>query len=81
MAALAGLTEPLPAPTAKVTVAPAAALPKESVACTVGLMATAVPTVALWLLPATSESSEAAPAEMLTAPEQAPASPALEAPR
>src|SRR5512135_1285258 len=46
-----GLTVPPPPATANVTLTPATGLPCVSVTSTLGAVATAVPTVALWLFP------------------------------
>src|SRR6266849_8561496 len=50
--AVVGLTVPPPVATAKVTATPATGLPLASFTITEGAIATAVPTVAVWVLPA-----------------------------
>ncbi len=70
-----GSTEPPPVATAKVTLTPATGLPLASRAITDGGVATAVPAVAVWLLPPFTPSDATAPALKLMVPEVAVASP------
>ncbi len=55
------VTEPPPAVAAKVTVAPGTTLPFASLTTTLGAVATAVPTVAVWLFPAFTVSDAGGP--------------------
>jgi hypothetical protein len=57
-------SEPPPLATAKVTLTPETGFPCESVTRTLGFVDTAVPTVALWLLPALIVTVLAAPADI-----------------
>src|SRR5207245_5150789 len=60
--AVVGLTVPPPVATAKVTATPATAFPLASFTITDGGMSTAVPTVAVWVLPAFTATWVAVPA-------------------
>src|SRR6266702_503156 len=70
-----GPTDPPPVATAKVTLTPATGLPLASRAITDGGVATAVPAVAVWLLPPCTASDATAPALTVMVPEVACASP------
>src|SRR5207247_9558290 len=70
-----GPTDPPPVATAKVTLTRATALRVASRAITDGGVATAVPAVAVWLLPPLTPSDATAPALKLIVPEVAVASP------
>ena len=61
-----GSREPLPDATAKVTEVPDTGLPPESVTITEGAVATALPAVALWPLPAFIAMVVAAPTVTVT---------------
>ena len=63
----APVTEPPPAVAAKVTVTPGQTLLRESLTITLGAVATAVPTVAVWLLPAFTVIDAGGPATVVTA--------------
>src|SRR5712692_4266935 len=73
--AVVGLTVPPPVATAKVTAMPATELPLASRTITDGGVATAVPTVAVWALPAFTATWVAAPAVTVTVPDVTPVSP------
>ncbi len=63
----APVTEPPPAVAAKVTVTPGQTLLCESLTITLGAVATAEPTVAVWLLPAFTAIDAGGPATVVTA--------------
>src|SRR5713101_4063006 len=73
--ALVGVTVPPPTVTAKVTATPATGLPLASFTITDGGMSTAVPTVAVWVLPAFTATWVAVPAVTVTAPDVTAVSP------
>src|SRR5713101_6869724 len=70
-----GVTVPPPTVTAKVTATPATGLPLASFTITEGAIATAVPTVAVWVLPAFTATWVAVPAVTVSVPDVTAVSP------